>query len=90
MQRTLLGLKLELATRMPATQALELLHSDTFRSGLGNSHYFQDHKVGGHGIADLAPEEPQRELQGNERIPAPRLRPLCCLRKQLPGEKDFI
>ena len=87
MQRTLLGLKLELATRMPATQALELLHSATFRSGLGNSLY---HKVGGHGIADLAPEEPQTELQGNERIPAPRLRPLCCLRKQLPGEKDFI
>ena len=41
---------------MPATQALELLHSATFRSGLGNSLYFLDHKVGGHGIADLAPE----------------------------------
>ena len=55
-QRTLPRLKLELATRTPATQALELLHSATFRSGLGNSLYFLDHKVGGYGISDLALE----------------------------------
>lgn len=53
-QRTLPRLKLELATRTPATQALELLHSAAFRSGLGNSLYCPDHKVGSHGTADLA------------------------------------
>ena len=53
-QRTLPRLKLELATRTPATKALELLHSAAFRSGLGNSLYCPDHKVGSHGTADLA------------------------------------
>ena len=74
-QRTLPRLKLALATRTPASQALELLYSATFRSGLGNRLYFPDHKVGSKGISDLAPEE----LQGIERIPAaaPRLLPSC-------------
>ena len=57
-QRTLPRLKLELSTRIPATQALELLHSAAFRSGLGNRLYWPDHKVSshGHGTVDLAPE----------------------------------
>merc|ERR1711963_483471 len=38
-QRTLPRMKLELATRSPATQAMELLHEAAFRSGLGNSLY---------------------------------------------------
>ena len=38
-QRTLPRLKLELATRTPATQALKLLHSAAFRSSLGNRLY---------------------------------------------------
>ena len=78
-QRTLPRLKLALATRTPASQALELLYSATFRSGLGNRLYFPDHKVGSNGISDLAPEELRSELQGNERIPsaAPRLLPSC-------------
>merc|ERR1712025_912070 len=53
-QRTGPRLKLELATRTPAVQALELLHSAAFRSGLGNSLYCPRHKVGSHGTADLA------------------------------------
>ena len=53
-QRTGPRLKLELATRTPADQALELLHSAAFRSGLGNSLYCPSHKVGSHGTADLA------------------------------------
>jgi len=53
-QRTLPRLKLELATRTPATQALELLHSAAFRSGLGNGLYCPAHKAGSHGTADLA------------------------------------
>ena len=53
-QRTGPRLKLELATRTPAVQALELLHSAAFRSGLGNSLYCPSHKVGSHGTADLA------------------------------------
>ena len=80
-QRTLPRLKLELATRTPATQALELLHSAAFRSGLGNSLYWLNHKVSGHGTANLSPEELRSELQGNERIPAPRLRPSFWLLK---------
>ena len=80
-QRTLPRLKLELATRTPITKALELLHSTAFRSGLGNSLYWLNHKVSGHGTANLSPEELRSELQGNERIPAPRLRPSFWLLK---------
>jgi len=51
--KTLPRMKLDLATRSPATQALELLHQAAFRSGLGNSLYTPDHKVGSHGTAVL-------------------------------------
>ena len=44
-QRTLPRMKLELATRSPATQAMELLHEAAFRSGLGNSLYCPSSKV---------------------------------------------
>jgi len=47
-------LKLELATRSPATQAVELLHQAAFRSGLGNSLYCAPGKVGSHGPAQLS------------------------------------
>merc|ERR1712209_208558 len=50
-ERSLPRLKLELATRSPATQALELLHQAAFRTGLGNSLYSPGHKVGSHGTA---------------------------------------
>jgi len=52
-ERTLPRLKLDIATRTPATQALELLHQAAFRSGLGNSLYSPNHKVGSHGTAVL-------------------------------------
>ena len=50
-ERSLPRLKLDLATRSPATQALELLHQAAFRTGLGNSLYSPGHKVGSHGTA---------------------------------------
>jgi len=53
-ERTAPRLKLELATRTPATKALELLHQASFRSGLGNGLYCPDHKVGSHGTAQLS------------------------------------
>jgi len=52
-QRTLPRMKLELATRSPATQAMELLHEAAFRSGLGNSLYCPSSKVGSHGTAAI-------------------------------------
>lgn len=53
-QRTLPRLKLELASRSGASQAMELLHQAAFRSGLGNSLYCPDSKVGSHTTAQLA------------------------------------
>jgi len=47
-------MKLEVATRSPATQAVELLHQAAFRSGLGNSLYCSPHKVGSHSTAALS------------------------------------
>merc|ERR1712029_787948 len=52
-ERSTPRLKLELATRSPATKALELLHQASFRSGLGNGLFCPDHKVGSHGTAQL-------------------------------------
>merc|ERR1712112_676467 len=52
-QRTLPRMKLELATRSPATQAMELLHEAAFRSGLGISLYCPSSKVGSHGTAAI-------------------------------------
>merc|ERR1711963_65261 len=46
-------IKLELANRSPATQAIELLHQAAFRSGLGNSLYCSSNKVGSIGTAQL-------------------------------------
>eukprot|EP00088_Acartia_fossae_P020155 TRINITY_DN21814_c0_g1_i4.p1 TRINITY_DN21814_c0_g1~~TRINITY_DN21814_c0_g1_i4.p1 ORF type:complete len:446 (-),score=115.99 TRINITY_DN21814_c0_g1_i4:123-1460(-) len=51
---TLPRLKLELATRTPATQALEMLHQAAFRSGLGNGLYCPSHMVGSHSTASLS------------------------------------
>jgi len=53
-ESTLPRLKLELATRSPATAALELLHQAAFRSGLGQSLYCPSHKVGSHGTQALS------------------------------------
>ena len=53
LERTVPRMKLELAQRSPATQAVELLHEAAFRSGLGNSLYSSPHKVGSHGPAVL-------------------------------------
>ena len=58
-QRTRPRLKLELATRMPATQALELLHSRLHHVQVRPILYCPHHKVGNHSTADLAPEEPR-------------------------------
>ena len=41
-QRTLPRLRLELASRSGATQAMELVHQAAFRSGLGNGLYCPD------------------------------------------------
>jgi len=46
-------IKLDLAQRTPATQAVELLHQAAFRSGLGNSLFCPSHKVGTHSTATL-------------------------------------
>lgn len=46
-------IKLELAQRSPASQAVELLHQAAFRSGLGNSLYCAPHKAGSHSPAAL-------------------------------------
>jgi ubiquinol-cytochrome c reductase core subunit 2 len=46
-------LKLELAQVSPSAQALELLHTASFRSGLGNSLFCAEHKVGSHSPAQL-------------------------------------
>lgn len=46
-------MKLELAQKSPATEAMELLHQASFRSGLGNSLYSSSNRVGSHGPAVL-------------------------------------
>ena len=46
-------MKLELATKNPAADAVELLHQAAFRSGLGNSLFCAPHKVGSHSPAQL-------------------------------------
>merc|ERR1711962_1581774 len=46
-------MKLELASLPPSTKVLELLHSAAFRSGLGNSLFSPEHKVGSHSTAVL-------------------------------------
>merc|ERR1712123_142092 len=53
-ERSIPRMKLELASRSPATQAVELLHQAAFRGGLGNSLYCPTHKVGSHGTAQLS------------------------------------
>jgi len=50
---TLPRMSLELHNLAPETKALELLHSAAFRTGLGNSLYSSDHKVGSHSTAQL-------------------------------------
>jgi len=54
LERATPNIKLELASRSPATQAVELLHQAAFRTGLGNSLYCAPHKVGSHGTAQLS------------------------------------
>eukprot|EP00092_Neocalanus_flemingeri_P004105 GFUD01004417.1.p1 GENE.GFUD01004417.1~~GFUD01004417.1.p1 ORF type:complete len:447 (-),score=104.56 GFUD01004417.1:452-1792(-) len=54
LERSSPRMKLELASRSPATQAVELLHQAAFRSGLGNSLYAAPNKVGSHGTAQLS------------------------------------
>merc|ERR1712123_196972 len=53
-ERSIPRMKLELASRSPATEAVELLHQAAFRGGLGNSLYCPTHKVGSHGTAQLS------------------------------------
>jgi len=53
-QRSLPRLKLELASRSGATQAMELLHQAAFRSGLGHGLYCPDSKAGSHSTAQLS------------------------------------
>merc|ERR1712130_724594 len=53
LERNLPRMKLELATKNPAADAVELLHQAAFRSGLGNSLYCAPHKVGSHSTAQL-------------------------------------
>ena len=53
-QRTLPRLRLELASRSGATQAMELVHQAAFRSGLGNGLYCPDNKAGSHNTAQLS------------------------------------
>jgi len=52
-ERSLPRIKLELAQRSPASQAVELVHQAAYRTGLGNSLYCPGHKVGAHGTAAL-------------------------------------
>merc|ERR1712096_501576 len=54
LERVTPNIKLELASRSPATQAVELLHQAAFRSGLGNSLYSSPARVGSHGTAQLS------------------------------------
>merc|ERR1711936_1212845 len=54
LERVTPNIKLELASRSPATQAVELLHQAAFRTGLGNSLYCAPHKVCSHGTAQLS------------------------------------
>ena len=53
-QRTLPRLKLELAAKSGATQAMELVHQAAFRTGLGNGLYCPDNKAGSHTTAQLS------------------------------------
>lgn len=53
LERNLPRMKLELATKSPAADAVEMLHQAAFRSGLGNSLYCAPHKVGSHNTAAL-------------------------------------
>jgi len=53
LSRSVPRLKLDLASRAPATQAMELLHEAAFRGGLGNSLYCPANKVGSHSTAQL-------------------------------------
>jgi len=53
-QRTLPRLKLELAAKSGATQAMELVHQAAFRTGLGNGLYCPDSKAGSHNTAQLS------------------------------------
>ena len=53
LERNLPRMKLELATKSPAADAVEMLHQAAFRSGLGNSLYCAPHKVGSHSTAAL-------------------------------------
>ena len=53
LERNLPRMKLELATKSPAADAVEMLHQAAFRSGLGNSLYCAPHKVGSHSNAAL-------------------------------------
>ena len=53
LERNLPRMKLELATKNPAADAVELLHQAAFRSGLGNSLFCAPHKVGSHSPAQL-------------------------------------
>jgi len=52
-ERSLPRMKLELAQRSPASQAVELVHQAAYRTGLGNSLYCPGHKVGTHGTSAL-------------------------------------
>merc|ERR1712212_275629 len=54
LSRSVPRMKLELASSSPATQAVELLHQAAFRSGLGNSLYSSQARVGSHGTAQLS------------------------------------
>jgi len=51
LERNLATIKVDLAQRSQATQAIELVHQAAFRSGLGNSLFCPSHKVGSHGTA---------------------------------------
>lgn len=53
LERNLPRMKLELATKNPAADAVEMLHQAAFRSGLGNSLFCAPHKVGSHSPAQL-------------------------------------
>ena len=53
-ERTLPRLKLELASRSGATQAMELLHQAAFRTGLGSGLYCPENKAGSHSTAQLS------------------------------------
>lgn len=53
-ERTLPRLRLEVASKSGATQAMELLHQAAFRTGLGSGLYCPDTKVGSHSTAQLS------------------------------------